>query len=384
MSVRRNIPIVLLWSVVAFSCAELKETNSPDDNNDIHHAVLLSAQPSTVSGFITEPADEDYYRIYVIAARSLRINLSVPESKNYALYLLAYDETALDSSTGSIVYNVSQSGNYYLKIISRDGSFASTKPYRLTAYHTDTSGVPGFSSPHLVLGNPSKAAATVDSAKNYLIEKPQYSLSYNSFSGRPNWVSWHLNSAWLGTVTRQEDFRTDTELPATWYHVTNTDFSGTGYDRGHMCPSGDRTATESDNSETFLMTNMIAQAPDNNQGPWAALENYCRELVSEGSELFIISGDYGSSGTIAGGHVSVPSRVWKVIVALDYRDSGLSGVSTNSRVIAVDMPNSNNVGSNWKNYRVPVDQIEASTGYDLLSNIPPSIQSVIESSVDDK
>ncbi|MBL7961671.1 DNA/RNA non-specific endonuclease [bacterium] len=283
----------------------------------------------------------------------------------------------------SIRYTTSQPGIYYIVISSGNASYTSTEPYRLTVYITDTSGPPGFSNPHLALGNPSNAAAVTDSTKNYLMEKSQYALSYNSSTGRPNWVSWQLNSSWLADVPRLDNFRVDDSLPSAWYHVNETDFSGSGYDRGHLCPSGDRTATETDNSETFLMTNMIPQAPDNNQGPWANLESYCRDRVHEGKELFIISGGYGSNGTIAAGHVSVPARTWKVIVVMN--EPGISDITTATRVIGIDMPNVNGIrNDDWKNYRVAIDQIEAATGYDFLSNVSLSIQAAIESTVDNQ
>jgi endonuclease G len=131
---------------------------------------------------------------------------------------------------------------------------------------------------HLTLGNPSGATTSTSNPTNYLMLKPQFALSYHRDRGEPNWVSWHLSSDWLGSTPRQDNFRADTTLPSGWYRVQGTDYSGSGYDRGHMCPSADRTLTIADNSATFLMTNMIPQAPDNNQGPWANLESYCRSL----------------------------------------------------------------------------------------------------------
>jgi len=83
-----------------------------------------------------------------------------------------------------------------------------------------------------------------------------------------------------------------------------------------MSNSGDRTASFDSNSNTFAMTNIIPQAPDNNQGPWAGLESYCRDLVRQGNEVYVICGGYGSKGTIAGGKVNVPDRTWKVVVSI--------------------------------------------------------------------
>lgn len=243
---------------------------------------------------------------------------------------------------------------------------------------------------HLTMGNPSGATTSTSNSTNYLMEKAQYALSYNNSKRTANWVSWQLNSSWLGSTPRQDDFRADTTLPSGWYQVTSSDYTGSGFDRGHMCPSADRTNTVTSNSATFLMTNMMPQAPDNNQGYWAQLENYERTLVSQGKELYVISGGYGQGGsgsngsasTIAGGKITVPARLWKVIVVTT-PGTGVSGVNTSTRVIAIDTPNTQgNRTSSWGNYRTTVDAIEANTGYDFLSSVPSSTQSVIESRVD--
>ncbi|MDT5293518.1 MAG: endonuclease mitochondrial [Acidobacteriota bacterium] len=247
---------------------------------------------------------------------------------------------------------------------------------------------------HLTMGNPSNAVTDVNQPSNYLLDKTQYAVSYNRDKGRPNWVSWHLDSTWLGSTARQDDFRADTTLPAGWYQVQATDYSGSGFDRGHHCPSADRTNTVASNSSTFLMSNMMPQAPDNNQGPWANLETYCRTLVSAGNELYIITGGSGSGGTgsnggttltVAAGHVAVPSQTWKVIMVLPTGTNDVSRVTTATRTIAVIMPNAQGIRANdWKTYRVSVDQVESLTGYDFFSSVSPSIQSVIEARVDNQ
>jgi endonuclease G, mitochondrial len=248
---------------------------------------------------------------------------------------------------------------------------------------------------HLTMGNPSNAVTNANQPTNYLLDKTQYAVSYNRDLGRPNWVSWHLDSSWIGSTPRQDDFRSDTTLPSGWYQVQATDYSGSGFDRGHHCPSGDRTNTVASNSATFLMTNMMPQSPDNNQGPWEVLESYCRTLVSQGNELYIIGGGSGSGGTgsnggttftVAGGHVGVPSQTWKVIIVLPSASGNdVARVTTSIRTIAVIMPNTQGIRTNdWKSYRVSVDQVEALTGYDFFSSVPISIQSVIEARVDNQ
>ena len=240
------------------------------------------------------------------------------------------------------------------------------------------------------LGNPSGATTDTSNSNNYLMAKPQYTLSYNNSKHEPNWVSWHLGSSDLGSTPRQDNFRADTLLPTGWYRVTSTEFSGSGFDRGHMCPSEDRTASVDDNSATFLMTNMIPQAPKNNEVTWASLESYSRKLVSAGNELYTISGGYGSGGTGSNGYMTtvgngvvVPAKTWKVIVVLPNGNNDVSRVTTSTRVIAVLLPNDQTVSSQpWGYYRVSVDTIESLTGYNFLSSVSTNIQSTIEANVD--
>jgi endonuclease G len=239
-------------------------------------------------------------------------------------------------------------------------------------------------SEHLAMGNPSNAVTSVSQPNNYLMEKSQYSMSYSRDNGGPNWVSWHLDTSWLGSAPRQDDFRADTTLPSGWYRVQSTDFSGSGFDRGHMCPSADRTITVAANSSTFLMSNMIPQLPANNQGVWANLESYSRTLVSQGNELYIISGGHGLQFFIANGRVAVPAQTWKVIIVLPAGSNDVSRVTTSTRTIAVVMPNSGSIGNDWRTYRVSVDQIEAITGFDFFSNVSSGIQAVIEGRVDNQ
>lgn len=249
---------------------------------------------------------------------------------------------------------------------------------------TPTPTPPPTSSEHLTMGNPSNAVTNVAQPNNYLMEKPQYSLSYSRDNGGPNWVSWHLDNSWLGSTPRQDDFRADTTLPTGWYRVQATDYSGSGFDRGHMCPSADRTITVAANSATFLMTNMIPQLPANNQGVWANLESYSRTLVSQGNELYIISGGQGLQFFIANGRVAVPAQTWKVIIVVPVGSNDVSRVTTATRTIAVVVPNSGSINSDWRTYRVSVDQIEAITGYDFFSNVSSGIQAVIEGRVDNQ
>ncbi|NJM45461.1 MAG: DNA/RNA non-specific endonuclease [Alkalinema sp. RU_4_3] len=241
--------------------------------------------------------------------------------------------------------------------------------------------------PNLLLGNPSQATA-ID-RNNLLVARPQYVLSYNADRGIPNWTSWQLNASWLGNLPRRL-FMPDTTLGAGIPVVTQNDYNGSGFDRGHMVPAADRNRTPEDSQSVFLMSNILPQAPDNNQGPWEKLESYSRDLVRQGKELYIIAGGTGDGGigkngpatTIARGKVAVPKMTWKVIVVLD-GPSATPAITSKTRVIAVSMPNEQGIKDMpWQNYRVSVDAIEAITGYDLLSTVPKRTQTALEKRVD--
>jgi endonuclease G, mitochondrial len=247
--------------------------------------------------------------------------------------------------------------------------------------------LPEAPNPNLLLGNPSQA--TTNDRNNLLVSRPQYVLSYNADRGIPNWTSWQLNAAWLGTRPRGP-FMPDTKLGAGIPVVTQADYNGSGFDRGHMVPAADRNRTSEDSQSVFLMSNILPQAPDNNQGPWERLESYCRELARQGKELYIVAGNAGEGGlgkngpatTIAKGKVAVPKSVWKVIVVMD-APSAAPKVTSKTRVIAVSMPNEQGIKDvPWQNYRVSVDAIEAITGYDLLSTVPKRTQNALEKRVD--
>ena len=244
---------------------------------------------------------------------------------------------------------------------------------------------------HLTMGNPSGAVTdAINSPNNYLMSKTQFALSYSRDKGKANWVSWHLSSAWVGSTPRQDNFAADAALPSTWFRATTTSYTGSGFDRGHNCPSADRTSSVADNSATFLMTNMMPQAPRNNQQTWANLEDYCRTLLNSGNEVYVICGSYGQGGsgtngfatTIDQGRIRVPAHCWKVVVILPVGTNDAARVSASTRVIAIDTPNDNNISTTWGTYRTSIDAIESATGLDLLSAIPTAVQQVVEARVD--
>lgn len=239
---------------------------------------------------------------------------------------------------------------------------------------------PASSNPHLVLGNPSHAGTV--NPNNYLLQRPQYVLAYSRDRKILHWASWELNASWLGPVDRQDNFRPDGALPLGFYQVTPNDYRGSNYDRGHIVPSGDRTRQVKDNSATFLMTNIVPQAPDNNRGPWRELEEYSRSLVYQHHRsLHIFAGAYGQQGQIGPRAITVPSRLWKIIIVYDRLNKGSLGLTTQTRIIAVDMPNRNLVNPDWRRYQTSIHRLEVATGYDFLRDLPEALRVPLKASL---
>ncbi len=133
--------------------------------------------------------------------------------------------------------------------------------------------------------------------------------------------------------------------------------TGSGYDRGHIAPSADRTRNEADNSAAFLISNMMPQVPELNRGVWDDLEEYCRELVQRRARNFTYPVELVERNSSIGKKekISVLTKTWKVIVVRDRQGLGLQGVTTNTRAIAVMVPNDASVkGKGWKSFRVSV------------------------------
>jgi DNA/RNA endonuclease G (NUC1) len=228
-----------------------------------------------------------------------------------------------------------------------------------------------------------------DPSDDFIIHHEQYTASYNPNRGAPNWVAYDLDVTHFGAEDRCDCFTADPSLPATFPHLTTNDYTGAGaaagygIDRGHLARSFDRTSGSLDNARTFLFDNIIPQAADQNQGPWAALESDLGDLARvQDKEVYVIAGAFGNKGTLKNeGKIVIPTYTWKVALILP-RDHGLADIRDYRDVetIAVLMPNEPGVRDvPWQTYQTTVDEIEAQSGYDLLALLPDDVESAVES-----
>ena len=234
------------------------------------------------------------------------------------------------------------------------------------------------------LGNPAGAATDPADPRRFLLRRAQYALEYNDTTRTANWVSWSLGLADLGASGRG-DFAADPGLPANLTRVQPEDYSGSGFDRGHLCPSGDRTVTVADNQATFYMTNILPQTPDHNQGVWASFETYCRSLAGLGNEILVISGPAGFGAERLPGGIAVPAHVWKIAVVVPPGPgSALSRITATTRVIAIKVPNIPGIRTNpWQQYLTSVARLQTDTGFTFFSELPPETAAALRAKVDE-
>lgn len=236
-------------------------------------------------------------------------------------------------------------------------------------------------------GTPTDANPSDD----FIISKEFYTSSFSVARGIPNWVSYNIDASTQGSFDRCNCFTYDPELPQE-NRYTTADYTGVGgdtpyhgypIDRGHLLRSFDRTSGSLDNANTFYFSNIIPQAADNNQGPWANLESYLGDLASlSDKELFVVAGASGTKGTVKDeGKITIPRWTWKVALILP-RDQGLANVDSwdDVEVVAVIMPNEPGIRNvEWETYKVTIDSVEALSGYDFFSLLPDQVEIAIES-----
>jgi len=163
--------------------------------------------------------------------------------------------------------------------------------------------------------------------------------------------------------------------------VNHDDYTNSGYDRGHIVRSEERTATPEDNKSTFYLTNVIPQTPDLNRGVWLNFEYYCEHLCKkENKTLYVYAGGvFHSDSTLKGeGKVAIPDSCFKIVLVLD-EGQDISTVSKETIVIAVMMPNIEGVRRDkWGQYITTVRRIEQSTGYNFFSTLSDELQDILE------
>ena len=172
-----------------------------------------------------------------------------------------------------------------------------------------------------------------------------------------------------GNTSRTNDYRFD---PKVADPVDNTDYRGSGFDRGHLVPAADMKLNYQSMSETFFMTNMSPQRAGFNRAIWKQLEDGIRSQVRSLGDAFIVTAPVLSKKlpTIKSG-VSIPTLFYKI------------AYFPKAKVMrAYLLENRKYSGASYSDFQVPVDEIEELTGIDFFAALPTHLQNRLESSID--
>jgi len=207
------------------------------------------------------------------------------------------------------------------------------------------------------------------STSEKIITHTGYSFLYNESHEQASWVAYELTKE----ETNKLYDRTDNFMPdplVTTGTANDGDYSGSGYDRGHLAPAADMGWSSTSMVESFYYSNMSPQLPGFNRGIWKKLEGLARTWAVEYNAIDIVTGPVLTSGltTIGADGVSVPKYYYKVI--LDYTEPELKG-------IGFILPNASS-SEPLQSFAVTIDSVEKFTGINFYPSLPDDQEKTIE------
>jgi endonuclease G, mitochondrial len=197
-----------------------------------------------------------------------------------------------------------------------------------------------------------------DNLHDTLLRYTGFSISYNEDNEQPAWVAYILTKSEIksGSETRSENFRPDKNVSTG--SASLKDYSGSGYDRGHMAPAADMKWSPVAMSESFLLSNMSPQDQSFNRGIWGRLEAKVRDWAVTNDSILVITGPVlkGIRKYIGENKVGVPLYYFKVIADISAPDYKVIGFILENKGSNKDL----------MSYAVTVDSIEKMTGYSFF------------------
>ena len=209
---------------------------------------------------------------------------------------------------------------------------------------------------------------TVDN--HQILTYTQFTLSYNEEHEQADWVAYELNDDEADMdLDRCDCFHSDQNV--TTGSATISDYSSTGFDRGHLCPAADNNMSPQANEESFLFSNMSPQLPGFNRELWADLEEWVRDQADDFDTVYVVTGPVfvNNLGTLGHNDVTIPAYFYKTL--LRFEDNQV-------KTIAFLIPQVGAVGD-IEDYVVTVNTIETLTGLDFYPALSTSIENRAES-----
>jgi len=234
----------------------------------------------------------------------------------------------------------------------------------------------------LIFNISTSIAGPIDECKEYttmgipgqsgeLLCRKGFLLSHSQEHKTPLWVIEHLTAEKVvGVISRYNKFKADPDLKA-GNRAELSDYSNSGYDRGHMAPAADMKWDRTAMIECFYLSNMVPQVGKNmNRGIWKHLEERVRVWAVDRSSVYIFTGpifDKTATKSIGENKVSVPTHLYKIIYDSEKNES-----------VSFVMPNEEIKDNDILKYAVTIREIEEKTGLDFLSTVEKTLQDNIE------
>ncbi len=209
------------------------------------------------------------------------------------------------------------------------------------------------------------------SSTGQIVHHQNYSLSYSEPHEQAEWVSYELKVSHLSAANFQRPyFQIDKAVKTGAAHWRN--YKNSGYDKGHLCPAGDRRFTKEAHDETFLTSNISPQEHEFNAGVWNRLEQKVRYWANKNDGVYVVTGGILTQGlkTIGNEAVAVPQQFYKII---------LDQTNGNYKVIAFLLDHKDSDLPLYT-FVVSVDEVESLTGIDFFPNLEDTLENKLEAS----
>ena len=206
---------------------------------------------------------------------------------------------------------------------------------------------------------------------------------FDGFSSNNNgWNrnKWRQGETFNGYGGTGDPFQPDPVLPEA-LRINLGDYSGSGYQRGHLLGSADRLNSKEANGQTFYLSNIHPQLGGfNGQGVWLDLESFIRNSYDTSSfrdTLYVVKGGTISEGNYKMvGRLACPKYFYMAILSFAKKHAKYnSGYSA----IAFWMEHKANSDGVSSKYAITIDELERLTGIDFFCNLPDDIENAVES-----
>jgi endonuclease G, mitochondrial len=142
-----------------------------------------------------------------------------------------------------------------------------------------------------------------------------FGVMHSGVTRTPLWSAEYLRADNLERaegLDRDNAFHAEPRLPQ-GQRAELSDYSRSGFDRGHLAPNGDMPDRRTQR-ESFSLANMVPQDGDHNRHIWAPIEQSVRKMAKREGELYVITGPaFLGTSLRQVGKVLVPSHLYKVV-----------------------------------------------------------------------